>query len=41
VYRSLKLLHGFDPLPILLELLEASMLFMKDGLFGIEYQTVQ
>lgn len=40
-HRSLKLLHGFDPLPFLLESLEASMLLVKDGLFGIEYQTVQ
>jgi hypothetical protein len=34
-------LHGFDPLSLALELLEAPMLFMKDSLFGIEYQTVQ
>ena len=40
-HRSLKLLHGFGPLLLLLELLEPSILFMKDGLFGIEYQTVQ
>ena len=35
-HRCLKLLHGFDPLPLSLELLEASMLLVEDGLFGIE-----
>jgi len=40
-HRSLKLLHGFGPLLLLLELLEPSILFMKDGLFGIKYQAVQ
>lgn len=40
-HRGLKLLHGFGPLLLLLKLLEPSILFMKDGLFGIEYQTVQ
>mgnify|MGYP007103850268 CR=1 FL=1 len=40
-HGRLKLLHGFDPLPFTLELLEATMLLMKDGLFGIEHQTVQ
>ncbi len=40
-HRSLKLLHGFGPLLLLLELLEPSILFVKDGLFSIEYQTVQ
>lgn len=40
-HRRLKLLHGFTPLPLSLEFLETPMLFVEDGLFGIEQQTVQ
>ena len=35
-HRRLKLLHGFTPLPLSLELLEAPMLLVENGLFGIE-----
>ena len=35
-HRRLKLLHGFTPPSLSLELLEAPMLFVEDGLFGIK-----
>jgi hypothetical protein len=36
----MELLHGFRPTPLLFQGLKFSMLFIEDGLFRIEHQTI-
>ncbi len=36
----MKLLHGFGPAALLLQDLELAVLFIEDGLFGIEDQAI-
>ena len=41
IHGRLELLHRFDPFPLLLEHLKSTVLFLQDGLFGIEHQAVR
>lgn len=41
VHRRLELLHRLDPFSLFLERLKTAVLFLQNGLFGIEHQAVR